>query len=141
MQDLGQFVANNWELFVALFIILFLLARTWIGPGSVNHVVPNEAIQLINHKNALIVDVRTDKEYQQGHVMNSLHIPLGLLDDRLHELKDYKSSAVVMVCRSGARSGHAAAKLKKQGFTDVHNMAGGMMAYHCRGWQAAEAGQ
>lgn len=129
MQDLGHFVSGNWELFVALFIILFLLARTWFGPGAVNMVVPNEAIQLINHKDALVVDVRTDKEYQQGHVMNALHIPLGVLDDRLHELQAYKNSAVVMVCRSGARSGHAASKLKKQGFSDVHNMGGGMLAW------------
>jgi GrxC family glutaredoxin len=129
MQDLGHFVSGNWELFVALFIILFLLARTWFGPGAVNVILPNEAIQLINHKNALVVDVRTDKEFQQGHVMNALHIPLGVLDDRMQELQAYKNSPLVMVCRSGARSGHAATKLKKQGFTDVHNMGGGMLAW------------
>ena len=129
MQDLSHFVSGNWELFVALAIILFLLARTWIGPGAVSVVLPTETIQLINHKNALIVDVRTDKEYQEGHIMNALHIPLGKLDDRLQELSAYKGSPIVMVCRSGARSGHAAAKLKKQGFSDVHNMGGGMLAW------------
>jgi GrxC family glutaredoxin len=129
MQDLNHFVSGNWELFVALAIILFLLARTWIGPGAVAVVLPTETIQLINHKDALIVDVRTDKEYLQGHVMNALHIPLGKLDDRLQELSAYKNTPVVMVCRSGARSGHAAMKLKKQGFTDVHNMGGGMLAW------------
>jgi GrxC family glutaredoxin len=129
MQDLGHFISGNWELFVALFIILFLLARTWIGPGAVSVILPGEAIQLINHKEALVVDVRTEKEYQQGHVMNSLHIPLGVLDDRMQDLQAYKNSALVMVCRSGARSGQAASKLKKQGFTDVHNMSGGMLAW------------
>lgn len=129
MQDLGHFVSGNWELFVALFIILFLLARTWIGPGAVSVILPSEAIQLINHKDALVVDVRTEKEYQQGHIMNALHIPLGVLDDHMQELQSYKNSAVVMVCRSGARSGQATSKLKKQGFTDVHNMGGGMMAW------------
>lgn len=129
MQDLNHFVGGNWELFVALAIILFLLARTWFGPGAVAVVLPTETIQLINHKNALIVDVRTDKEYQQGHVMNALHIPLGKLDDRMQELLAYKNTPVVMVCRSGARSGHAAVKLKKQGFSDVHNMGGGMLAW------------
>lgn len=129
MQDLSHFVSGNWELFVALAIILFLLARTWFGPGAVAMVLPSEVIQLINHKDALVVDVRTDKEYQAGHVMNALHIPLGVLEDRVEELLNYKHSAVVMVCRSGARSGQAAMKLKKQGFTDVHNMGGGMLAW------------
>ena len=54
MQELGHFVSGNWELFVALVIILFLLARSWLGPGAVSMVLPTEAIQLINHKGVLI---------------------------------------------------------------------------------------
>lgn len=129
MQHLGNFIVGHWELFVALAVILFLLARTWFGSGAVSLLMPTEAIQLINHKDALVVDVRTDKEYQQGHVMNALHIPLGVLDNRIAELQAYKTSSIVMVCRSGARSGQAVSKLKKQGFTDVHNLGGGMMAW------------
>ena len=129
MQHLGNFIVSHWELFVALTVILFLLARTWFGPGAVSLLMPSEAIQLINHKDALVVDVRTDKEYQQGHVMNALHIPLGMLDNRIAELQAYKTSSIVMVCRSGARSGQAASKLKKLGFADVHNLGGGMMAW------------
>lgn len=129
MQEFGNFVSGNWELFVALTIILFLLARTWFGPSAVVMVLASEAVQLINHKNALVVDVRTEKEYQEGHVMNALHIPLGMLDDRIQELQAYKNDVVVMVCRSGARSAQAATKLKKQGFTDVHNIGGGMLAW------------
>ena len=97
MQQMSNFIVGHWELFAALVVILFLLARTWLGPGAVNLLMPSEAIQLINHKDALVVDVRTDKEYQQGHVMNALHIPLGVLDNRIAELQDYKASAVIMV--------------------------------------------
>ena len=129
MQQMGNFIVGHWELFAALAVILFLLARTWFGPGAVSLLMPSEAIQLINHKDALVVDVRTDKEYQQGHVMNALHIPLGVLDNRIAELQAYKTSAMIMVCRSGARSGQAASKLKKQGFTEVHNLGGGMLAW------------
>lgn len=129
MQQIGNFIVGHWELFLALVVILFLLARTWFGPGAVNLLMPSEAIQLINHQDALVVDVRTDKEYQQGHVMNALHIPLGVLDNRINELQAYKNSSIVMVCRSGARSGQAASKLKKQGFIEVHNLGGGMLAW------------
>jgi len=129
MQEFDNFVSGNWELFVALAIILFLLARTWFGPSAVVMVLANEAVQLINHKNALVVDVRTEKEYREGHVMNALHIPLGMLDDRIQELQAYKNDVVVMVCRTGARSAQAATRLKKQGFTNVHNIGGGMLAW------------
>lgn len=126
---MSNFIVGHWELFAALVIILFLLARTWFGPGAVSVLMPSEAIQLINHKDALVVDVRTDKEHLQGHVMNSLHIPLGVLENRITELQPYKSSSIVMVCRSGARSGQAASKLKKLGFEGVHNLGGGMLAW------------
>jgi GrxC family glutaredoxin len=126
---LGEFVIANWPLFLALVVILLLLARTWLGPGAVKGVGPAEAIQLMNHQHAVLVDVRTDKEFQQGHVMNSLHIPLGVLANRLDELQPYKDSPLVLVCRSGARSAQAAGQLKKQGFEPVYNLSGGMLAW------------
>ena len=129
MRELGTFIVGHWELFAALLVILYLLVRTWTGPGAISMLMPSEAIHMINHKDALVIDVRTDKEFQSGHVMNAMHIPLGTLDDRIGELQAYKDSAVVLVCRSGARSGQAAGKLRKLGYTDVHNLGGGMVAW------------
>lgn len=125
----SDFVINNWPLFVALVIIGFLLARTWIGPGALSSIRPAEAVQLINHQNAVIVDVRSDKEYEEGHIVNALHIPLGVLENRLSDLKNYKKDALIMVCRSGSRSASAANILAKQGFDSVRNLNGGMLAW------------
>ncbi len=125
----SDFVVNNWPLFVALVIISFLLARTWFGPGALASVRPAEAVLLINHQNAVIVDVRSDKEYQEGHIVNSLHIPLGVLENRLSDLKNHKNDSLIMVCRSGTRSTSAANILKKQGFASVQNLHGGMLAW------------
>lgn len=128
----ADFVVQNWWLFLALVVILALLARTFIGPGRIKSVRPLEAVQMINRQDALVVDVRTDKEYQEGHILNALHIPLGVFKNRLAELEPYKNQGIVLVCRSGARSGQAAAILNKQGFTAAHNLNGGIMA-----WQGA----
>jgi rhodanese-related sulfurtransferase len=73
--------------------------------------------------------VRTDKEFESGHVAGAHHIPLGLLKDRLGELKDYKDTPVIMACRSGNRSASGASLLLKQGFKQVHNLSGGMLAW------------
>lgn len=124
-----DFIINNWPLFVAFALISFLLARTWFSPGASNNLRPAEAVQVINHQNAVIVDVRTDKEYQEGHIVNALHIPLGVLENRVSELKNYKTTSLIMVCRSGARSASAATILKKQGFEEVNNLNGGMLAW------------
>ena len=125
----GDFVVNNWPLFVALVVISFLLARTWMGSGALASIRPAEVVQLINHENAVIVDVRSDKEYEEGHIVNSLHIPLGVLENRLSDLKDHKNDSLIMVCRSGTRSTSAANILKKQGFETVKNLHGGMLAW------------
>ncbi len=125
----SDFIVNNWPLFVALVIISFLLARNFFGPSALIGIRPAEVVQLINHQNAVIVDVRSDKEYQEGHIVNSLHIPLGVLENRLSDLKDHKSDSLIMVCRSGTRSTSAANILKKQGFESVKNLTGGMLAW------------
>jgi GrxC family glutaredoxin len=130
MQQFLEFVVGEWPLFLALIIILALLARSFLSAAK--SVRPAEATRLINHNGAIVVDVRTDKEFQEGHVLNALHIPLGVLQNRLDELQDFKTRTLVMVCRSGARSAQAASILAKQGFEDVYNLSGGMMA-----WQGA----
>ena len=90
------------------------------------------ATQLINHKGALVLDVREDNEYKSGHVLNATHIPLGKLGERIGELEKYKEQPIVVVCRSGNRSCSACSLLGKQVFTQAYNLAGGMMA-----WQKA----
>ena len=76
---------------------------------------------------ATYVDVREPSEWAEGHVGGAVHLPLGELDPA--RLPD---GPLVMVCRSGNRSGRAAAALLAAGRSDVTNMAGGMLA-----WQAA----
>ncbi|HZW25390.1 MAG TPA: rhodanese-like domain-containing protein [Gallionella sp.] len=87
------------------------------------------ATQLINHKNALVLDVREESEFKSGHVLNAKLVPLGKLHERIGELEKYRNKPVVVVCRSGARSANACAMLGKQGFAEVYNLAGGMMAW------------
>jgi GrxC family glutaredoxin len=129
MDQFMEFVVNNWALFLALSIILALLARTWVGPAGVKSVGPMEAVSLSNHNNAVFVDVRTDDEYREGHILHSLHAPLGLLDSKLKEIRKYENRPLIMYCRSGSRSGRAGGLLKKQGFNEVYNLAGGVMAW------------
>ena len=80
-----------------------------------------------------VVDVRERDEYEgpMGRIPGSRWIPLGELAARARELD--KARPVVAVCRSGARSAHAVAMLSKAGFTDVANLAGGMLRWHADG--------
>jgi len=90
------------------------------------------AVQLINHKDAIVLDVREQKEYDDGHILNAKLIPLGKLGERMGELEKYRDRAILVMCRSGQRSSHATAQLTKNGFAQAYHLAGGVMA-----WQKA----
>lgn len=87
-----------------------------------------EATRLIND-DALVLDVREDKEWAAGHIPNAKHIPLGQLSKRLAELEKYKGKPIVVSCRSGHRSASACRTLKKNGYEQAHNLAGGIIAW------------
>jgi rhodanese-related sulfurtransferase len=87
------------------------------------------ANDLRGRDDVILLDVREDYEFNNGHVPGAAWIPLGELPNRLDELP--KDKTIVAVCRSGNRSGQATELLRQQGF-DAHNMQGGMLA-----WQAA----
>ena len=84
------------------------------------------AVQLINYKDAIVLDVREESEYDEGHLPNSIHIPAVEIKDRLEELEKFKEKPIVIVYRSGVRSGAASAILHKNGFSLIHNLAGGI---------------
>jgi rhodanese-related sulfurtransferase len=125
------FVSNNiLPIAIAVFSGIMLL---WSLFGNrfrgIKEVDIAAALQLINHKNAAVLDVREQSEYESGHVLNSKLIPLGKLKERMGEMEQYKDQPILVVCRSGNRSGTACFLLGKQGFTQVYNLAGGVQAW------------
>lgn len=129
-----QFIWDN----IGLFFVACLSGAMLIWPlfgnrlRGVKEASSAEALQLINHKDALILDVRETGEFSKGHILNSKSIPLGKLGERIGELERYREKPVVIVCNSGQKSASACVLLGKQGFGQVYNLAGGMLA-----WQKA----
>ncbi|MCA9152844.1 MAG: rhodanese-like domain-containing protein, partial [Planctomycetales bacterium] len=79
----------------------------------------------------VIVDVRTEKEWQGGHIADSINIPLNQLADRVHELPSDKT--IVVHCQGGYRSSIAASLMQKDGYSNVFDMVGGFEA-----WKASQ---
>ena len=80
-------------------------------------------------ENPTIIDVREPWEVEESRIPGSQNIPLGNLPAQLDELEDLKDQEVIVQCKSGARSSAAKAFLTQQGFTNVRNLEGGMLAY------------
>ena len=75
---------------------------------------PKADIKALVANGAMIVDVRTPREFKEGHVKGSLNYPLDSLKQHLPELKN-NNKPVITVCRSGARSGVGQSMLKDHG--------------------------
>ncbi|MGA3215968.1 MAG: rhodanese-like domain-containing protein [Acidimicrobiales bacterium] len=92
---------------------------------TVEQVVPDAAARLLE-EGAVLIDVREPEEWLVGRAPQAVHIPLGELGSRVSELPSDRK--LIMVCRSGGRSGRAALALVQYGLTAV-NLAGGMQAW------------
>jgi rhodanese-related sulfurtransferase len=83
--------------------------------------------RLDNGERLNVIDVREDEEVAAGIIPGAKHIPLGQLPERHGEID--RSAEIVLVCRSGNRSGRACDYLNSLGIAGLKNMVGGMLAW------------
>lgn len=131
MDQLNEFIPNHWILVFALvfftgLLITYEVRRLLAGSREIGEL---EAVQIINREDAAILDVRDDKEYKEEHVANALHAPVGLLEAKLRELKLSPDKPVIVYCRTGERAQRGAGILKKQGYTKVYRLRGGITSW------------
>ena len=117
---------NNILLVIILVLSGSLLLWELLSRRSGREISTLLAVQLINYKDALVLDVREESEYDAGHIPNSIHIPADKIKDRIEELEKFKDKPIVVIYRSGVRSGAASATLHTNGFSLIHNLNGGI---------------
>lgn len=92
-----------------------------------------EAVQLINRRDAIVLDVRETGDFEAGHITNARHIPEAQLKDRIRELEKFKSRPVIVSCSTGTRAPAVAGILRKRGFEQAVALRGGIAAWHQAG--------
>jgi len=97
--------------------------------GGAAELNPANATLLINREDAHVLDVREADEFANGHLPDAKHIPLAKLAERIAELEKFKNKPIIVCCAAGMRSAKACKELKKQGFAQVHSLAGGVDAW------------
>ena len=132
MDQLLEFMGNHAVLFGVFFAMLGALTWTVLGSAGSQKISPAAATRLINDEDALVLDVRGEGEFNEGHIVNALHISFNDLTNRLDKLEKYRNKTIIPVCRTGQQSSVAASKLKKSGFENVRSVSGGILA-----WQEA----
>lgn len=91
-----------------------------------------EAVQLINRRDALVLDVRDAGDFAAGHIANAKHISESQLSERVKEIEKHRARPILVYCKIGTRAPAVSATLRKQGFAEAFALRGGVAA-----WQQA----
>lgn len=75
-------------------------------------------------KNPIVIDVRTQAEYDQEHIDGAEHIPYDVISKHIEKMVPDKNAEIALYCRSGRRSGIATTTLKEMGYKNVVNYGG-----------------
>lgn len=111
---------------IGTFIILIIAFVINEGKQGGAAITTGSLVSLVNREGAVILDIRDNKEYGLGHIVEAINIPLSSFDQRASELESKKDSPIVVVCKMGQNSGTIGRKLKALGFLNVRRLSGGM---------------
>ena len=94
----------------------------------------NENITKLDHE-LILLDVRTQAEYDSGHILNAINISHEQILEDPELLAEYKDSQMVVFCRSGGRAGKVIQLLESIGFEDIIDIDGDMLAWSEAGYR------
>lgn len=117
-----------------IWLLVFLMAGcTYLRPkqNSMSNLTQNEWVeQLAAHPQAVVLDVRTEEEFESGYIPNAQNIDLRMGQGFLDALQALdKEQTYFVYCRSGARSAQACQLMGQMGFTTTYNLMGGILEW------------
>ena len=131
MEQYLEFIGNNLIL-VGIWIALALALIFHRSKTVAQAVGPQQAVMLINRNDGVVLDIRDKKDYDTGHIVDSVHIPHTKLSAQLGELEKLKSRPIIVVCKMGQHSGDACKILRSAGFERVVRLRGGMAEWRAQ---------
>ncbi len=93
-------------------------------PENLDLLKPEDIINSLKTKDAIIIDVRTEFEYNSGHIKSALNYPLG--HEKSIEKEIPKNARIILICKTGHRSRAAANRLTRLGYKNLAHLVGGM---------------
>lgn len=112
---------------IPFLLALFLLAGCGgnTSDGSYEQITQEEAKEMMDTQEVIILDVREQDEYDSGHIPGAVLLPVGTIDkDTAAEVIPETDSTVLVYCRSGNRSKTASSTLAELGYTNIYEFGG-----------------
>ena len=141
MNEIFEFLMSNWRL-SAGFVVLLIAYLLFEFKQSSNkkEISPDHAIALYNHQQAVILDLRSNSEYSDGHIVGSLQAEISDADNQAKKLHKYLQKPLVIVSADGKQALSFAENLEKHGFAQVFSLAGGIKAWQSAGLPLVKKG-
>lgn len=95
-----------------------------INPIEIDYATLQDIIR--NDSNTILLDVRSTQEFNEGHLLGALNLPLGELKNKVSLLISNRGQTIIVYCQMGGRSRKATTILTKMGYTNVYNLKGGL---------------
>ncbi|MDZ7735435.1 MAG: rhodanese-like domain-containing protein [Gammaproteobacteria bacterium] len=132
MEKIIEFVANHPFLIALWVAIALLLLWNLLGDslGGIKALNTAEVIRLINHEDALLVDLRSKADFDKGHILGAENIPAATLDEQIDKLKNRAGDRpVVLYCGNGMESQRSGRKQQQAGLEKLYLLKGGLPAW------------
>ena len=123
-KNLNRLALNNGIVIVLFLLLIPTLAFAFPNREKNDYTIPDNLKTLVDSgkENAyILIDVRTDEEYQAGHIPTSINIPFDVITDNLPT--EDTDALIIVYCRSGRRSGIATEALTELGYTKIQDFA------------------
>ena len=129
--DFFVFISQEWMLVSLLVILIYALAFTERVRGG-KPISPHEATRMLNSGDAVLVDLRETKDYNEGHIVGSLHMPYAKISERASELEKNKDKVIILADKIGQHAGKIGKTLGSSGF-QVRRLQGGVSEWANQG--------
>ena len=129
--DFFTFIGQEWLLVSLLLLLIYALAFSERLKGG-RPITASEATKLLNSGDAVLVDLRDAKDYKEGHIAGSLHMPFANIAGRASELEKHKAKVIILADKIGQHAGKIGKILKGEGF-QVRRLQGGVSEWGNQG--------
>lgn len=129
IEKLIEFAGNHPILMGGLFFSIAIIVSAELKRRRGNGVSASEMVHLINQQDAQVVDLRDEKAFNAGHIIDSKNISLAKVNNDFASLKLKTDKPVVLVCQMGTTSGGAIKQFTEKGCEQVYNLRDGIYAW------------
>ena len=131
MSQLAEFISNHLLLSLAFIAVLFIFISITMNEKmqAFSNIDTSQLTQLVNHKDAIVIDTRSANDYDNGHIVNAINMPLADITSGNQSIDHLKGKTVITYCVSGVTSKAACKHLIKSGVENVFNLTGGINSW------------